>query len=105
MMKIIYFSKFREMLKRKDAVFLTLATMIIPSVVFADDPFSKSATKMSGILFGTFGTAIASMLLAGSFFLAMVGKVTWNNFLYIGFCTAGFLSAPKIITLIQDWVA
>lgn len=96
--------KFKESINHHLNKWLMCLLLCMPLAAYAQDPFSKSAGKISDILFGTFGTSIAAILLAATFVMAKVGKVSWDKFLFIGFCTAGFLGSKSIITMISGWV-
>lgn len=71
----------------------------------ATDPATQASTKMSDILFGTFGTSLSAILIGGTFILAYVGKITWDRFVFIGFCAAGFLGSKAIVSVIHSWVS
>jgi type IV secretory pathway VirB2 component (pilin) len=82
-----------------------LMTAFLSSPVFAQmDPATNAANKMKTILFGGLGTSLCAILLGATFILAKTGKITWDKFIFLGFCTAGFLGAPSIVTLIKGWV-
>jgi type IV secretory pathway VirB2 component (pilin) len=84
---------------------LISAMMTFPVSVFAEsDPASKAAGEMQTILFGTLGTSLCAIIIGATFIMAKTGKITWDRFIFIGFCTAGFLGAPSIVTSIQGWV-
>lgn len=83
--------------------FFTIFTF--SSSVFAGvDPETQAAQQIHSILFGSFGLCICAIILGATFFLAKAGKVTWDKFLFILFCTAGFLGSPGIVTTIRQWV-
>jgi type IV secretory pathway VirB2 component (pilin) len=91
----------------KQKVLFFLLT-ILPCVAFAfteDDPISRVGNKMFLVLFGSLGVTLCAIIMGATFILAKVGKVSWDQFLYIGFCTAGFLGTPSIITVIKSAVA
>ncbi len=96
--------KFKDSINHQLNKWLVGLLVYFPLAAYAEDPFSKSAGKISDILFGKFGTSIAAVLLAATFVMAKVGKVSWDKFLFIGFCTAGFLGSKSIITMIGGWV-
>lgn len=97
--------QFKDSINHKLNKWLVGLLLCMPLVAHADnDPFSKTAGRMSAILFGPFGTTIASILLAATFVMAKVGKVSWDKFLFIGFCTAGFLGSQSIIGIIKGLV-
>jgi hypothetical protein len=78
---------------------------LLPCLAWADeDPMSKAGTAFYGILFGTLGTTLCAIIMGATFILAKVGKVSWDKFLYIGFCVAGFIGTPSIIALIRSAV-
>jgi type IV secretory pathway VirB2 component (pilin) len=87
--------------------FLYLIILIVsPAMAFADnDPFTAAGNGMKGILFGTLGTSLCGIIIGATFLMAKVGKISWDKFMQVGLCTAGFLGAPSIVTLIKSWVA
>ena len=93
-----YFLKLQEL-------FLFLCLSLFPVLVFAEeDPMSRAGQKFFYILFGSLGTTICALIMGATFILAKVGKVSWDKFLFIGFCTAGFVGTPSIITLLKSAV-
>jgi type IV secretory pathway VirB2 component (pilin) len=75
-----------------------------PYIAYADvDPFTSAGNGMTKILFGTLGTSLCSIIIAATFLMAKIGKVTWDKFISVAICTAGFLGAPSIVTLIKGW--
>jgi type IV secretory pathway VirB2 component (pilin) len=77
----------------------------LPYLAFADDdPMSRAGNKFYNILFGTLGTTLCCIIMGATFILAKVGKVSWDKFLYIGFCAAGFIGTPSIIALLKTAV-
>jgi hypothetical protein len=61
-------------------------------------------TGAVGILFGSFGLSICTIAVGASFLAAKFGKISWDQFLFIGGCTAGFIGTPSLISLISSWV-
>lgn len=97
-------NNFKKIIK-KMIVTTTTVFLVWPAVVFADvDPATRTAGKMQNILFGTLGTSLCSILIGATFIMAKTGKITWDRFMYIGFCTAGFLGSKSIVNLISEWV-
>lgn len=92
------------MKKIKTIKFLILLVLTKSSLAFAMDPATKAAVKMHGIMFGTLGSSLAAILIGATFVMAKAGKITWDRFIFIGFCTAGFLGAPSIVEMISGWV-
>jgi hypothetical protein len=92
------------MKKQFSRMYFLILVLLICSSTFAMDPATRAATEMNTILFGALGTSISAIILGGTFILAKTGKITWDKFLFIGFCTAGFLGAPSIVTMIKGWV-
>jgi type IV secretory pathway VirB2 component (pilin) len=68
------------------------------------DPFTKSSNHLMGIMFGPLGTRICVLSLASAFILAAQGKVTWDRFVFIALCIAGFMGSPLIVSMIKGWV-
>ena len=80
-----------------------LFTYAIPAICLAEeDPMTTAGNKFSSILFGTFGTTLCAILIGATFLMAKAGKVSWDRFLFIGFCSAGFLGAPSIVSIIKN---
>lgn len=100
-------NKIKTLIKSlKDSVVLGMYLMIFSDLAMAySDPATKSATKMKDILFGPLGTSLAAILIGATFILAYVGKTTWDRFIFVGFCSAGFLGSQSIVSLIQGWVS
>lgn len=85
--------------------YFILAFLFIPTVCLADqDPMTTGGKKFAGILFGTFGTTLCSIIIGATFIMAKVGKVSWDRFLFVGFCAAGFLGAPSIVYMIKSFI-
>ena len=79
--------------------------LLLPASVFAEsDPFSRAGNGISGILFGSLGTSLCGIIIGVTFLMAKVGKVSWDRFIQVGLCTAGFLGAPSLVTLLKTWV-
>ena len=90
---------------KKKFIYCAVILALLPALAMAEqDPFSKSASQMSTILFGPLGTTLCSIVLGATFVMAKVGKISWDKFLYIGFCTVGFLGSPKIVALFKGWL-
>lgn len=68
------------------------------------DPATRASARMSSIMFGQFGTSISAIIIGATFIMAKTGKITWDRFVFIGFCTAGFLGARSIVSIINGWV-
>tara|TARA_R110000868_G_scaffold207266_3_gene456239 strand:+ start:270 stop:584 length:315 start_codon:yes stop_codon:yes gene_type:complete len=83
---------------------LFLLSLPLSAVASDMNPATTAAKKMNNILFGTLGTSICAILIGATFIMAKTGKITWDRFLFVGFCTAGFLGANSIVSLIQGWV-
>lgn len=85
--------------------YFLVVSLLMPSLCLADeDPMTKAGKTFSGILFGTLGTSLCTILIGATFLMAKAGKVSWDRFLFIGFCSAGFLGAPSIVYLIKSMV-
>ena len=86
---------------------LIVLSSLLPTLSFASDidPASKAAMKMHSILFGVLGTSLVGIIIGATFLMAKTGKITWDRFVFIGCCAAGFLGSPLIVTMIKDWVA
>lgn len=82
------------------------ALSLLPCLALAeeDNPFTRTGNAFYGILFGVLGTTLCAIIMGATFLLAKFGKVSWDKFLYIGFCVAGFLGTPSIIALIKSTV-
>jgi len=96
------------MLKRfikRSKSYLVLTLSIFSSCAFALDPETKAAQKVHSILFGSFGLSVCAIILGATFLLAKTGKITWDKFLFILLCTAGFFGSPAIVSTIQGWVS
>lgn len=86
------------------SMFMMIACLF-PMVGWADrDPMTKAGSQISAILFGTLGSTLCAIIIGATFLLAKVGKVSWERFVQVGLCTAGFLGAPSIVSLIQSWI-
>lgn len=79
-------------------------SVFLCSKVFALDPATNAANQMKGILFGGLGVSLSAIIIGATFIMANTGKISWDRFVFIGFCTAGFLGSPAIVGLIQSWV-
>ena len=89
----------------KKLSFTLFSLFLIPTIALAEnDPFTKAGTGMMSILFGGLGVAICTIIIGSTFLMAKVGKITWDKFMQVMFCTAGFLGAPSIVMLIKTWV-
>jgi len=91
----------------KKTLYLIVSLFLNPVITFASDidPASKAAMKMHSILFGMLGTSLVGIIIGATFLMAKTGKITWDRFVFIGCCAAGFLGSPLIVTMIKDWVA
>jgi type IV secretory pathway VirB2 component (pilin) len=79
--------------------------LFIPAYAFADlDPFTNAGNHMRIIMFGSLGCSLCAIVVGATFLMAKVGKVSWEKFITVGMCTAGFLGAPSLVALIKDWV-
>lgn len=98
-------NKLKNRLSEKKFLFL-YAIYCLPAVSFAEDvdPLTRSGSKIMAILFGRLGFSICALVLGSTFILALIGKVSWDRFIVIGFLTAGFIGAPSIVQLIASWV-
>ena len=78
----------------------------LPALSFAGemDPMTTAGNKFMLILFGSLGTALCCLIIGGTFVMAKTGKVSWDRFLFIGFCAAGFLGTPSIVAMIRNMV-
>jgi type IV secretory pathway VirB2 component (pilin) len=77
-----------------------------PLLAFAEnDPFTSAGNGIERILFGTLGTSLCGIIIGATFLMAKVGKISWDRFISVGICTAGFLGAPSIVYIIKSWVA
>jgi type IV secretory pathway VirB2 component (pilin) len=100
-----------EMVKKAKLVLMKniklLALMLMYSnlAMAYSDPATKASNQMKNILFGSLGTSLAAMLIGATFIMAYVGKITWDRFIFVGFCSAGFLGSQSIVSLIQGWVS
>lgn len=89
---------------RSNKFYLLILSFAYSTSVFALDPASRAASKMQGIMFGTLGTSLCAILIGATFIMAKAGKISWDRFVFIGICTAGFLGAPSIVSMIEGWV-
>jgi len=79
--------------------------LFIPAYAFADqDPFTNAGNHMRSILFGSLGCSLCAIVVGATFYMANIGKVSWERFIGVVMCTAGFLGAPSIVMVIKDWV-
>jgi len=85
-------------------LYFVLLSFFYSASALALDPATKAASKMQTIMFGTLGTSLCAILIGATFIMAKAGKISWDRFVFIGFCTAGFLGAPSIVSMIQGWV-
>jgi len=85
----------------KGMVWVSLMIVYLP-VYADDDPMTKSANWMGGILFGGFGLGLCSLILAGTFIMAKTGKVSWERFIGIGICVCGFFGSPVIVSKLAN---
>lgn len=83
-----------------------LLSLLLPALSYAGDidPMTSAGNKFMLILFGALGTAICCLIIGGTFVMAKTGKVSWDRFLFIGFCAAGFLGTPSIVAMIRNMV-
>lgn len=87
-------------------IYIAFILLILPILAHAEsDPFTKAGTGMSNILFGAAGTSIVGIIIGVTFKLAQLGKVSWDKFLQVTYCAAGFFGAPSIAMLIKGWVS
>jgi len=86
--------------------YLLFITMLYTSFAFAEDtdPATRAADKMQTIMFGSLGTSLATIMIGATFVMAKTGKITWDRFIFVGLCTAGFLGAPAIVNIIKSAV-
>ena len=85
--------------------FLIFIVFLLPGITFADgDPFTSAGTGISNILFGTLGMTLCAITIGATFIMAKFGKVSWDRFLTVAFCVAGFIGAPSIVSVIKSWV-
>lgn len=93
-------------LKRLKLILWLLVITALPIMAFAanSDPFTGAGNGMKNILFGTLGTSLCAIIIGATFLMAKVGKISWDKFVQVGLCTAGFLGAPSIVTLVKSWV-
>lgn len=78
---------------------------LLPSLCFGDiDPVTTTSNRFASILFGALGASLCAIIIGGTFIAAKVGKVTWDRFLFIAYCVAGFLGAPSIVSFIRSIV-
>ncbi|MCE3237831.1 MAG: hypothetical protein K0R24_812 [Gammaproteobacteria bacterium] len=83
-------------------VFLWLISPL--SALAENDPFTRAGNGIENILFGTLGTSLCGIIIGATFLMAKVGKISWERFISVGLCTAGFLGAPSIVYMIKSWV-
>lgn len=69
------------------------------------DPATEASSRMADILFGAFGMSLSAILIGATFLMAYVGKITWDRFVFVGFCAAGFLGSKSIVSIISGWVS
>ena len=82
---------------------LFLIIFLLPVLALADsDPFTSAGNKFMNILFGTLGMSLCTISLGVTFIMAKFGKISWDKFLFVGFCIAGFIGAPSIIEIIRN---
>jgi type IV secretory pathway VirB2 component (pilin) len=85
--------------------FIAFLFLIFPFSAFAEsDPFTRAGNGIEHILFGTLGTSLCGIIIGATFLMAKVGKISWERFISVGICTAGFLGAPSIVYMIKSWV-
>jgi type IV secretory pathway VirB2 component (pilin) len=100
--RLVIMIRFENVLKKQ---FISHLIFWNSSLVFAEtDPATKAALEMKAKLFGEFGFSLAAILIGATFVMAKAGKITWDRFIFVGFCTAGFLGAPSIVEMIKGWV-
>jgi type IV secretory pathway VirB2 component (pilin) len=81
-----------------------LCWMLPLSALAENDPFTSAGNGIERILFGTLGTSLCGIIIGATFLMAKVGKISWERFISVGLCTAGFLGAPSIVYMIKSWV-
>jgi type IV secretory pathway VirB3-like protein len=102
---VIGHKKTRSLFAKLHKLLFLVSITLFHCASFADeDPISKTGNKIYLILFGSLGVSVCAIIMGATFILAKVGKVSWDQFLYIGFCTAGFLGTPSIISIIKSAV-
>lgn len=90
-------------LVRRIAIYTSL--LMMPISALADtDPFTNTGNHLKTILFGSFGTTLCAIIIGATFIMAKFGKIGWERFLFVAFCTAGFLGAPSIVLLIKGFL-
>lgn len=79
---------------------------MLPFTAFAinDDPLSKMGTTIYSSMFQGVGISLCAVIIGVTFLLAKVGKVAWDQFMWVGLCAAGFIGTPSLIKLIQTTV-
>jgi type IV secretory pathway VirB2 component (pilin) len=88
-------------------IIVILFSTLFSIAAFADtenDPFTKTGNKMETILFGSLGLSLCTIVIGVTFLMAKFGKISWDKFMYIFFCVAGFLGASTVATIIANVV-
>ncbi len=89
----------------RDFFYIAFLFLVIPLTAFAEnDPFTNAGNGIERILFGTLGTSLCGIIIGATFLMAKVGKISWDRFISVGLCTAGFLGAPSLVYMIKSWV-
>lgn len=89
---------------RQLIIFLMVTALIFPEIALAYDPMTTASLKIENIMFGKFGMSISAIIIGATFLLAKTGKITWDRFIFIGLCTAGFLGSQSIVNTVRGCV-
>lgn len=76
-----------------------------PAFAGDNDPATKTGVHIANILFGQLGGAVCAIFIAATFIQAKTGKCSWDRFIFVAFCVAGYLGSLTIVNLIRSWVS
>ncbi len=83
----------------RTAVF-AVSLFVLSTPAFADDPVTNASTWLSVLVFGALGVTMCSIVLAADFYMAKLGKISWDKFMHDALCICGFIGAPSLVALL-----